>query len=113
MQFLVSIGLEDNGGSLDPQHSLGMITRFVLPSIEALVKHVETGTVVGGPVAGSVRFIFIAEAESSMALEALLTSLPFWSVMRVEVTPLVEFKGRAAYIKGRLEQVKQAQAAAK
>ncbi len=90
-----------------------MITRFVLPSIEALVKHVETGTVVGGPVAGSVRFIFIAEAESSAALEALLTSLPFWSVMRVEVTPLVEFKDRAAYIKGRLEQVKQAQAAAK
>jgi len=113
MQFLVSIGLADNGGSLDPQHSLGMITRFVLPSIESLMKLEESGAVVGGPVAGSVRFVFVAKAESSAALETLLTSLPFWSVMQVQVTPLVEFKDRAAFIQRRLEQVKQAQAATK
>lgn len=113
MQFLVSIGLEDNGGSLDPAHSLGMITRFVLPSIESLMKLEEGGAVVGGPVAGSVRFVFVAKAESSAALETLLTSLPFWSVMQVQVTPLVEFKDRAAFIHRRLEQVKQAQAVTK
>lgn len=90
-----------------------MITRFVLPSIEALEKHEASGVVVGGPVIGSVRFVFVAKAESSAALETLLTSLPFWSVMQVEVTPLVEFRDRAAYIQGRLEQIKQAQAATK
>jgi hypothetical protein len=105
MQFLVNIGLDDNGGSLDREQNFAMITGFVLPSLEALIKHEQAGTVVGGPLTGSAKFVFIARAEGTVELERLLTALPVWPLMRVGVTPLVTFDERVSYIQHRLKQM--------
>jgi muconolactone delta-isomerase len=60
----------------------------------------------GGPMSGAIALVLIVNAESAQELDDLITSLPVWSRMETEVTPLTTFDGRALALQPRLEQLK-------
>jgi muconolactone delta-isomerase len=60
----------------------------------------------GGPLSGAVALVLIVNAESARELDDLITSLPEWSRMETEVTPLTSFDGRMQSLLPRLENLK-------
>jgi hypothetical protein len=57
-------------------------------------------------MSGAIGLVLIVNAESARELDDLITSLPVWSRMETEVTPLTTFEGRAESLRPRLEQLK-------
>ena len=55
---------------------------------------------------GTVALALIVNAESARELDDLITSLPVWSRMETEVTPLTSFDGRMQSLLPRLESLK-------
>jgi hypothetical protein len=45
---------------------------------------------------GERAFVFVGEAESNEKLDRMLREIPFWEMVRWEVTPLEGFETRAA-----------------
>jgi muconolactone delta-isomerase len=60
----------------------------------------------GGPASGAVMHVLIVSAESVQGLDDVITSLPLWSRMETEVTPLTSFEGRKLTLRSRLEQLR-------
>jgi len=60
----------------------------------------------GGPLSGTVALALIVNAETARELDDLITSLPVWSRMETEVTPLTSFDGRMQSLLPRLENLK-------
>lgn len=60
----------------------------------------------GGPASGAVMRVLIVSAGSVQGLNDVITSLPLWSRMETEVTPLTSFEGRKLTLRSRLEQLK-------
>ena len=107
MKFLVLLELPPSGELPRPQETLTLIERHIQPSLEALIRLEEEKRVIaGGPVAGKVAFVLVIEAASHAEAEHLLTSLPFWPLMKVDITPLVDFQDRLDYVHGRKEALK-------
>ncbi len=95
MQYLVTMNFVDPGPLLPPEQLVGMIRTMILPSLETLERLESEGGILGGghPV-GERAVAFIVEAESNDELDNLLGGLPFWGVLKTEVTPLQRFTGR-------------------
>jgi hypothetical protein len=50
----------------------------------------------GGLKVGERALVFVAEAESNEKLDRMLREIPFWGMVKWEVTPLEGFDTRAA-----------------
>lgn len=58
-------------------------------------------------MSGAIGLALIVNAESALELDDLITSLPVWPRMEIDVTPLTTFEGRAETLRPRLERLKE------
>jgi muconolactone delta-isomerase len=80
---------------------------MVTPSLEQLVQWEQEGRVHGGGYTAARGAAFIMEADSSEEVDQLLTSLPYWGLVKVEVKPLIstgEMLERARAMSQRLQE---------
>jgi len=95
MKYLVS-GF-DGPGFKTPEEELQLLEKVVVPSLDALNKlQNEKRILAGGLKVGERAFVFVAEAESNEKLDRMLREIPFWGLLKWEVTPLESFDTRAA-----------------
>jgi len=94
MKYLVS-GF-DGPGFATPEEALQRLENIVLPSLDALKRlEAEKRILAGGIKVGQRAFVFVAEAESNEKLDRMLREIPFWGILKWEVTPLGSFETRA------------------
>lgn len=109
MRYLVTGEYVDPGPLLPPQQLAQLIEQLVIPSFEALAKLETEGKVLGGGIcAGGRAGAWVMEAASNDEVNGLLQNLPFWGVVRWNVTPLQGFRERAAGERQVLERLKAA-----
>src|SRR5215203_5040205 len=89
MQFLVTIDGSDIGVGMPPERLAKVVEHMVTPSLEQLVQWEQEGRVHGGGFTAARGGAFIMEADSSEEVDQLLTSLPYWGLVKVEVKPLI------------------------
>jgi len=108
MKYLVSMESIETG-LVPPQQMAELIEQQILPSIEAVVKLEEEEKVLAGGVPVGKRIgVVIVEADSNEELDRLITSLPFWGLMKVEVSPLQSFSEAVTRTRESLKQIKEA-----
>jgi muconolactone delta-isomerase len=89
MRFLVTIDGSDIGAGMPPERFAKVVEQMVTPSLEQLVQWEQEGRVHGGGYTAARGGAFILEADSSEEVDQLLTSLPYWGLVKVEVKPLI------------------------
>ena len=88
---------------------VGLIEQAILPSLEAVQKLEKEKKVVGGGVlAGKRTGVVIIEAASNEELDQILTSLPFWGLMKTEFSPLMTFDRAIVRTRESLKLIKEA-----
>jgi muconolactone delta-isomerase len=107
MQYLVQMKLVPQARPTNTEEGTAFIEQFIFPTLELCKKLLEQKKILaGGPMSGAIALAFIVSAESARELDDLVTSLPVWSRMETDVTPLTTFDGRAETLRPRLEQLK-------
>ena len=107
MKYLVS-GF-DGPGFATPEEALRLLENVVLPSLDALSRlQGEKRILAGGLKVGERAFVFVAEAESNEKLDRMLREIPFWGMVKCEVTPLESFETRATEERAVTAQLKKA-----
>ena len=97
MKFLVEMDHPKTGQWLTEAAARTFIDEVVFPTLDLAEVMVSQGRILsGGPVAGSIALRFVAEVDSSQDLDALVSSMPLWTVAYTRVTPLIEFSDRRA-----------------
>ncbi len=108
MKYLVSMESIETG-LLPFQQMAGLIEQTILPGLETVQKLEKEKKVLGGGVlAGKRKGVVIIEAASNEELDQILTSLPFWGLMKVEVSPLMTFSQAIVRTRESLKQIKEA-----
>ena len=62
---------------------------MVTPSLEQLAQWEQQGRIYGGGYTAARGGVFMMDADSSEEVEQLLTSLPYWGLVKIEVKPLI------------------------
>jgi muconolactone delta-isomerase len=107
MRYLVHGEIVDPGYPVPPQQFAQYLESLVIPSVERLVKLEAEGKVLaGGAPAGTRGTAFIIEAASNDEVGEILMSLPFWALLKWQVTPLESWQSRLNRVRHILEQVK-------
>jgi len=107
MQYLVQMKLAPQGRPTTSEEGAEFIEQYVFPTLESCEKlRDEKKILAGGPMSGTIGLVLIVNAESAQELDDLVTSLPVWSRMETDVTPLTTFEGRAETLRPRLERLK-------
>ena len=89
MRFLVTIDGSELGVGMPPERLAQVIDRMVIPGIEKLDQWEQEGRVHGGGYTAARGGVFIMEADSSEEVDQLVTSLPHWGLVKVDVKPLI------------------------
>src|SRR5919107_5502683 len=89
MHFLVTIDGSDIGVGMPPERLAQVVEHMVTPGLEQLVQWEQEGRVHGGGYTAARGGVFIMEADSSEEVDQLLTSLPYWGLVKVDVKPLI------------------------
>ena len=89
MRFLVTLDGSDIGVGMPPERLGQVVEQMVVPSIEQLSHWEQEGRIYGGGYTAARGGVFIMEADSSEEVDQLLTSLPYWGLVKVEVKPLI------------------------
>ena len=89
MRFLVTVDGSDIGVGMPPERLAQVVEQMVVPSMEKLVQWEQEGRVYGGGYTAARGGVFIMEADSSEEVDQLVTSLPHWGLVKVEVKPLI------------------------
>ena len=89
MRFLVTIDGSELGAGMPPERLAQVVEQMVVPSIEQLVQWEQEGRVYGGGYTAARGGVFIMEADSSEEVDQLVTSLPHWGLVKVDVKPLI------------------------
>ena len=89
MRFLVTIDGSDVGVGMPPERLAQVVEQMVTPSLEKLVQWEQEGKVYGGGYTAARGGVFIMEADSSEEVDQLVTSLPHWGLVKVDVKPLI------------------------
>lgn len=95
MKYLVKGEFVDPGPLMSQEQTIKLIKGVIIPSLDLLAKWQEEGKLTGGLAVGSRRGVFVMEARSHEEVDKMLQSLPFWGLLKWEVTALRSFKGRA------------------
>ena len=103
MQFLVKMKLVPQCRPMNPGAGVAFFEEFIRPTLELGKKlYDEKKILAGGPISGAIGLAMIVQAGSAKDLDDLLTSLPVWPLMEVDVTPLTTFEDRGQSIRLRL-----------
>ena len=104
MKFLIELDHPKSGQWLDDSAARAFVEQVIFPTLDRAEALVAQGRILaGGPVAGSVALRFIAEVPSAQQLDALVSSMPLWSVAYTRVTPLIEFSDRRPHLQALLQ----------
>jgi muconolactone delta-isomerase len=107
MRFLVTIDGSELGVGLPPEQLAQVIEQMVIPSIEKLYQWEQEGRVHGGGYTAARGAVFIMDADSSEEVDQLVTSLPHWGLVKVDVKPLISTSAmleRAQAMRQRLQE---------
>ncbi|MGH9325930.1 MAG: muconolactone Delta-isomerase family protein [Terriglobia bacterium] len=103
MQYLVQMKLVAQGRPMSREAGVAFFEEFIRPTLELGKKlQDEKKILAGGPISGAIGLAMVVRAESARELDDLITSLPVWPRMEVEVTPLTTFEDRSLSIQHRL-----------
>ena len=106
--YLVTGDYVEPGPLLPPQQVVQMVESAVLPSFEAMDALVKQKKILaGGLVSGARSGAFIVEAASNIEVSRILMELPFWGIVKWNVTPLESFSERHTEEKKSIERLKQ------
>jgi hypothetical protein len=94
------------GAMLTPEQVAHLLEQAVLPSLETLAQWEEQGKIHGGVFAGERETAFVLNAASSEEVGQLLTSLPFWALMKWHVRPLQSMRSAIERERASLERLK-------
>ena len=87
MRFLVT--LDGSGVSGVPPDQLGQVLeQMIIPGIEQLAQWEQEGRIHGGGYTAGRGGVFMIDADSSEEVDQLVTSLPHWALLKVDVKPL-------------------------
>ncbi len=107
MQYLVQMKLVPQARPVTSEEGRAFIEQYIFPTLERCKQLQDDKKILaGGPMSGAIGLVLIVNADSARELDDLITSLPVWSRMESEVTPLTTFEGRAESLRPRLEQLK-------
>jgi muconolactone delta-isomerase len=88
MRFLVT--LDGSGVSGMPPEQLGQVLdQMIIPGVEKLAQWDQEGRIHGGGYTAGRGGVFIIDADSSEEVDQLVTSLPHWALLKVDVKPLI------------------------
>ena len=106
MKYLVTMEMIEEHMPKDPQQMVQHMER-VIAQHEIQLKLVKEGKILyaGMPV-GKKTDIFIADVASNDELNELMMDLPNWHLMKVDVSPLMDYKGTDLKIRQNIEQMK-------
>lgn len=95
MRYFVKGELIDPGAMLPRQQFIPMFENVILPSLDAIAKLESSRKILAaGLVTGSRGVVLILDTESHEKLTKLLMELPFWGLLKWDVTPLDIFENR-------------------
>jgi len=89
MRFLVTIDGSDIGVGMLPEQLAQVMDQMIIPGVEKLAQWEQEGRIHGGGYTAEKGSVFIVDAESSEEVDQLVTSLPHWGVVQVDVEPLI------------------------
>ena len=89
MRFLVTIDGTDLAVGMPPERLAQVVEQMVTPGLEKLVQWEQEGKIYGGGYTAARGGVFIMEADSSEEVDQLVTSLPHWGLVKVDVKPLI------------------------
>ncbi len=89
MRFLVTIEGSDVVVGMPPERLGQLMHQMVVPGIEKLAQWEQEGKIHGGGYAAARGNVFVIEADSVEEVEQLVTSLPHWGLVNVDVKPLI------------------------
>ena len=89
MRFLVTIDGSDLGVGMPPEQLVQVIDQMVIPSIEQLAQWDREGRIHGGGYTAARGIVFMIDADSSEEVDQLVSSLPYWGLVKIEVKPLI------------------------
>jgi muconolactone delta-isomerase len=95
MLYLVQFEYVEPGPTYSPKQVTNLVENTIVPSLGLVVRYEQEGKIkAAGVVAGSKGSALILDVKDHSELSAVIQSLPFWSLMRVTVTPLQPFAER-------------------
>jgi hypothetical protein len=106
MKYLVIGEAVDAGPMLQPGQVTAMIEQAIIPSLDMLAKWEADKKIVGGLYVGDRKGVFILEAESNDEVDKMLESLPFWGLLKWNVSALQSFESRSTLEKTIVEKMK-------
>jgi hypothetical protein len=89
MRFLVTIDGSDVGVGMPPERLAQVMEQMVIPGVEKLAQWEQEGRIHGGGYTAARGGVFIVDADSSDEVDQLVTSLPHWGLVKVDVKPLI------------------------
>ena len=89
MRFLVTIDGSDVGVGMPPEQIAQVQKQVVVPGVEKLAQWEQEGRIYGGGFTGARGSTFVVEADSIEEVDQLVTSLPHWGLVKVDVRPLI------------------------
>ncbi|MDQ3966297.1 MAG: hypothetical protein M3246_07595 [Actinomycetota bacterium] len=89
MRFLVTIDGSDVGVGMPPERLAQVMEQMVIPGIEKLAQWEQEGRIHGGGYTAARGGVFIIDADSSEEVDQLVTSLPHWGLVKIDVKPLI------------------------
>jgi hypothetical protein len=92
MRFVVTGEWVEVGALLSPEQTVAILEQVVLPSLEQLASWEAEGRIHGGILTGQRAGTFVLDAASAEEAGELLASLPFWGMVKWQVTPLQSFQ---------------------
>ena len=89
MRFLVTIEGSDVLVGMPPERLAQVVDQMVIPGVEKLAQWEQEGRIHGGGYTAARGGVFIVDADSSEEVDQLITSLPHWGLVKVDVKPLI------------------------
>jgi len=109
MKYLVTMELMGSVPVASPQEMAQWLEQTIIPSEKAVMKlEAEKKVLAGGDLSGRRGWALIVEAASNEELSRILSSIPEWPFLEVDVTPLDSFEERLAQVRETLERLKAA-----
>ena len=99
MRFLVTIDGSNVGAGLPPERIAQVRQQMVVPGVEKLAQWEQEGKIHGGGFTGARGSVFVVEANSNEEVDHLITTLPHWGLVKVDVKPLIPMSSMLERIK--------------
>jgi hypothetical protein len=106
MRFLVTIDGSDVA-AMPPERFVQVLDQMIVPGVEKLDQWEQEGRIHGGGYTAGRGGVFIIDADSSEEVDQLVTSLPHWALLKVDVLPLISTSSlveRARAIRQRVQE---------